>query len=61
MSNRKAHRREHSFHRYECYVQHRLRRPARSERRVRRIEAQHERRSIRKLIQQWTSALEASA
>lgn len=60
MSNRKAHRRERSFRRFESFVQHRLRRPARSDRRGKQIEFQRERRSIRKLIQTWLKVLETA-
>jgi hypothetical protein len=53
MSNRKAHRRENSFRRAEKFVQHRLRRPNRSDRVARQIEARRERRSVWKLIARW--------
>lgn len=53
MSNRKAHRREHSFRRAESFTQHRLRRPGRSDRHERQIENRRARRSVWKLITQW--------
>ena len=53
MSNRKAHRREYSFRRAESFVQHRLRRPARSDRAARQIEARRDRRGVWKIILQW--------
>jgi hypothetical protein len=53
MSNRKAHRRENSFHRFEKFVQHRLRRPKRSDRYERQLETRHERRNLWKLIREW--------
>jgi hypothetical protein len=53
MSNRKAHRREHSFRRSESFVQHRLRRPGRSDRHERRLEARRDRRGIWELIRCW--------
>ena len=52
MSNRKAHRREHSFRRHESFIQHRLRRPGRSERTWRRFETRRDRRSVWRLILQ---------
>jgi hypothetical protein len=53
VSNRKAHRRERSFHRAESSTQHRLRRPERSDRYERQIEERRERRSLCGLITQW--------
>ena len=53
MSNRKAHRRDNSFRRAESFTQHRLRRPGRSDRHERRIEARRNRRSVWNLIRQW--------
>ena len=53
MSNRKARRRENSFRRAEKFVQHRLRRPSRSDRGVRQIEVRRDRRRVWKLITQW--------
>ena len=53
MSNRKTHRRENSFRRMERFVQHRLRRPARSDRYERQVDTRRERRSVWKLISQW--------
>lgn len=53
MSNRKAHRRESNFRRFEKFVQHRLRRPARSDRFEKQIDERHTRRSLRQWIQQW--------
>jgi hypothetical protein len=53
VSNRKAHRRDRSFRRSESFVQHRLRRPARSGRYERQIEQRRERRSVWKLIRRW--------
>lgn len=62
MSNRKAHRRESSFRRAERFVQHRLRRPARSDRYERQVENRRSRRSVWKLIGQWIAeAAEAAA
>ena len=58
MSNRKAHRRESSFRRAESFVQHRLRRPGRSDRYERQIEMRRARRGVWKLIQQWLEILE---
>jgi len=53
MSNRKAHRRENSFRRMEKFVQHRLRRPNRSDRVCRQIETRRERRGVWKLLCDW--------
>lgn len=53
MSNRKAHRRENSFRRMEKFVQHRLRRPNRSDRVTRQIETRRERRGVWKLLCDW--------
>lgn len=53
MSNRKAHRREHSFRRAERFTQHRLRRPGRSDRHERQIENRRERRSVWKAVARW--------
>lgn len=53
MSNRKAHRRENSFRRAESFVQHRLRRPNRSDRVRRQIETRRERRGVWKLLCDW--------
>lgn len=53
MSNRKAHRRDNSFHRAEKFVQHRLRRPGRSDRIARQFETRKERRGVWKIIRQW--------
>ena len=53
MSNRKAHRRDKSFHRAETFTQHRLRRPGRSDRHERQIENRRARRSVWKTIMQW--------
>ncbi|HSX23042.1 MAG TPA: hypothetical protein VLE97_09735 [Gaiellaceae bacterium] len=53
MSNRKAHRRENSFRRAEKFVQHRLRRPGRSDRHERQITTRRDRRGVWKLIVQW--------
>ena len=53
MSNRKAHRRENSFRRAEKFVQHRLRRPGRSDRITRQFETRKARRGVWKLICQW--------
>ena len=53
VSNRKAHRRDNSFRRAEKFVQHRLRRPSRSDRVVRQIEVRRDRRRVWKLITQW--------
>jgi hypothetical protein len=55
MSNRKAHRRAHSFRRGESFVQHRLRRPERSDRQARRLDERRERRGAWTLIRQWLS------
>lgn len=52
MSNRKAHRRDRSFRRHESFVQHRLRRPGRSERFWRQHETRRDRRSAWDLIRQ---------
>lgn len=62
MSNRKAHRRESSFRRVESFVQHRLRRPARSDRHDRQIETRRARRSVWRLLRQWlTETVEVPA
>ena len=62
MSNRKAHRREHSFRRAEKFVQHRLRRPGRSDRIARQFEVRKARRGVWKIIRQWlTEAVEVTA
>lgn len=61
MSNRKAHRRERSFRRAESFIQHRLRRPNRSDRVRRQIEQRRERRGLWKLIAQWLSEAEVPA
>jgi hypothetical protein len=53
VSNRKAHRRDRSFRRVELFTQHRLRRPARSERHERQIENRRDRRSVGKVIARW--------
>jgi hypothetical protein len=53
MSNRKAHRRENSFRRFEKFVQHRLRRPNRSDRVARQFEVRRDRRRAWKLLAQW--------
>lgn len=53
MSNRKAHRRDNSFRRAEKFVQHRLRRPGRSDRIARQFEIRKVRRGVWKLIRQW--------
>lgn len=58
MSNRKAHRRESSFRRAESFVQHRLRRPGRSDRYERQIDTRRSRRSVWKLIRQWLEILD---
>jgi len=55
MSNRKAHRRARSFRRAESFVQHRLRRPERSDRHERRLDERRERRDVWALIRQWLS------
>jgi hypothetical protein len=55
MSNRKAHRRENSFRRAEKFVQHRLRRPGRSDRHERQIAERRVRRSVWKIVAQWLS------
>jgi hypothetical protein len=57
VSNRKAHRRDRSFQRAESFVQHRLRRPGRSDRHERQIEVRRTRRGVWKLIRQWISEL----
>jgi hypothetical protein len=62
VSNRKAHRREYSFRRAESFTQHRLRRPGRSDRHERQIEARRDRRGVWKIIRQWfAEATEALA
>lgn len=61
MSNRKAHRRAYSFRREENFVQHRLRRPGRSERYARQIEQRRDRRSVWKLIAQGLIGVEVAA
>ena len=61
MSNRKAHRRENSFRRMESFVQHRLRRPARSDRYERQVDVRRERRSVWKLISQWLGEISEAA
>jgi hypothetical protein len=61
VSNRKAHRRENSFRRAESFIQHRLRRPGRSDRHERQIENRRTRRGIRKLIAQWFGDAELPA
>lgn len=53
MSNRKAHRRESSFRRAEKFVQHRLRRPGRSDRSARQYETRSDRRGVWKIVRQW--------
>ena len=53
MSNRKAHRRERSFRRAESFVQHRLRRPGRSDRQTRRLDARRDRRGVWAVIRRW--------
>lgn len=53
MSNRKGHRRPHSFRRMEHFIQHRLRSPGRSDRHSRRLEERSARRSVWELIEQW--------
>jgi hypothetical protein len=53
VSNRKAHRRDKSFHRAETFAQHRLRRPGRSDRHERQIANRRARRGIWKTIAQW--------
>lgn len=53
MSNRKAHRRERSFRRHESFIQHRLRRPGRSERTWRRFETRRDRRDAWRIIRRW--------
>jgi hypothetical protein len=55
VSNRKAHRRENSFRRFEKFVQHRLRRPNRSDRISRQFENRRDRRSVWKLIRECLS------
>lgn len=55
MSNRKAHRRENSFRRFEKFVQHRLRRANRSDRISRQFENRRDRRSVWKLIRECLS------
>lgn len=55
MSNRKAHRRESNFRRSESFVQHRLRRPGRSDRQARQIDERRARRSSWSLIRQGLS------
>jgi hypothetical protein len=57
MSNRKAHRREYSFRRAESFTPQRLRRPGRSDRHERQIEARRTRRGIWKQIRQWLAEL----
>ena len=61
MSNRKAHRRERSFRRAESFVQHRFRRPGRSERTTRQVETRRDRRGSWKLIRQWLAEVTAGA
>lgn len=53
MSNRKAHRRVRSFRRAESFVQHRLRRPGRSDRQTWRLEERRNRRGARVVIRRW--------
>ena len=53
MSNRKAHRRENSFRRFEKFVQHRLRRPNRSDRAYRQGEVRRDRRRVWRVLAQW--------
>jgi len=53
VSNRKAHRRVRSFRRAESFVQHRLRRPGRSDRQTRRLDERRDRRGIWAVIRRW--------
>ena len=59
MSNRKAHRRERSFRRHESFIQHRLRRPGRSERVWRQRDTRRDRRGAWRLIRQWLAEVQA--